>query len=65
MIAIEEANDTNAMKIDELIGSLQKFKMNLDESRKNKLNEEKSIVLPVIALVATVSNTTIEEFKSR
>ncbi|KAH1057002.1 hypothetical protein J1N35_035067 [Gossypium stocksii] len=62
VIAIEEAKDTDAMKIDELIGSLQKIKMNLDESKKNKLKDEKIIILPVIISMAIASNTTIEEF---
>ncbi|KAG8478934.1 hypothetical protein CXB51_028939 [Gossypium anomalum] len=46
--AIEEAKDLESLKIDELIGSLQTFKLNLDESKKVKSKRERSIALQVV-----------------
>ncbi|MBA0787670.1 hypothetical protein Gotri_028215 [Gossypium trilobum] len=43
VIAIEKAKDMDSFKIDELVGSLQNFKLNLDESKKV---ESSSLKLP-------------------
>ncbi|KAH1072259.1 hypothetical protein J1N35_024587 [Gossypium stocksii] len=48
------------MCIDELIESVQTFKINLDESRKNKIKEEKSLALQVTEAVPADHNIVIE-----
>ncbi|KAK5839300.1 hypothetical protein PVK06_008076 [Gossypium arboreum] len=45
VIAIKKTKDLESLKIDELIESLQMFKLNLDESKKVKTKGERSIAL--------------------
>lgn len=47
------------MHIDELIGSLQTFEINLDKAKKNR-SKENNIDLQVIKVVPTESGNTIE-----
>ncbi|KAG8482441.1 hypothetical protein CXB51_024482 [Gossypium anomalum] len=51
--AIKEANDINAMRIDDLIGSLQTFEINLEEAKKGKSKFEKNIAFLVEEIVPT------------
>ncbi|MBA0794561.1 hypothetical protein Gohar_018876 [Gossypium harknessii] len=58
------------MRIDELIGSLQKFDMNLDKSKNNKGKSEKNITLQVAAPTATKNrkfdaNANLGKFKGK
>ncbi|KAK5837247.1 hypothetical protein PVK06_013057 [Gossypium arboreum] len=48
------------MRIDELIGSLQTFKINLEEIRKSKGKAEKNITLQAKIPIATNDETIIE-----
>ncbi|MFQ6669687.1 hypothetical protein Gotur_034837 [Gossypium turneri] len=51
------------MRINKLIGPLQTFGMNLDESRKNISKGEKNTTLQVETPIATTSNVAIEEIQ--
>lgn len=49
------------MSIDELIGYLQTFEINLDETKRNESKGEKSIALQVTKVVPTNHGITIEK----
>lgn len=58
VIAIDEAKDSDNMKINELIGSLQTFKISLDELRRCTSKGEKSIALQVRGVIPIKGTTT-------
>ncbi|KAG8485437.1 hypothetical protein CXB51_021635 [Gossypium anomalum] len=61
--AIEEAKDMKSLKIDESIGSLQTFELNLDESKKVKSKGESNIALQVADEMPIPNAFTIEKLQ--
>nr|KJB15092.1 hypothetical protein B456_002G159800 [Gossypium raimondii] len=65
VISIEEAKKIKTMRIDELLGSLQTFEMNLEEAKTRKLKFEKNISFSVAKTVPTEQSTVIKEMKEQ
>ncbi|TYH53012.1 hypothetical protein ES332_D09G068400v1 [Gossypium tomentosum] len=61
--AIEETKDIDAMRIDELIGSLQTFETNLEEAEKSKLKPKKNITFSLAKTRPTEESTVIKEIQ--
>ncbi|KAK5835007.1 hypothetical protein PVK06_010689 [Gossypium arboreum] len=57
---VEEAKNIEAMRIDELIGSLQTFEINLEEAKNGKLKSDKNISFLVAKTVPSEQNTIIK-----
>ncbi|MBA0680452.1 hypothetical protein Goari_012147 [Gossypium aridum] len=60
MTIIKEAKDINTVMIDALNRSLQTFKMNLEEVRRDRLKSEKKTTLQVASSIATAEETSTE-----
>ncbi|KAG8496143.1 hypothetical protein CXB51_009184 [Gossypium anomalum] len=63
--AIEEAKYLESLKIDELIGSLQTFELNLKKSKKVKSKEERNIALYVADQVPIPNAFGIDELREQ
>ncbi|MBA0554475.1 hypothetical protein Golob_013574, partial [Gossypium lobatum] len=61
MTIIKEAKDINTVMIDALNRSLQTFKMNLEEVRRDRLKSEKKTTLQVASSIATAEETSTEK----
>ncbi|TYG52998.1 hypothetical protein ES288_D09G073600v1 [Gossypium darwinii] len=61
--AIEETKDIDAMRIDELIRSLQTFETNLEEAEKSKLKPKKNITFSLAKTRPTEESTVIKEIQ--
>nr|KJB22837.1 hypothetical protein B456_004G068900 [Gossypium raimondii] len=61
--AIEKVKDLKSLKIDESIGSLQTFELNLDEPKKVKSKEESNITLQFADKMPISNALTIEELQ--
>nr|KJB10763.1 hypothetical protein B456_001G222900 [Gossypium raimondii] len=62
---IEYAKILESLKIDELIGSLQTFELNLDESKKVNSNGERSIAFQVANEVSIPIASSLEELQEQ
>ncbi|MBA0852416.1 hypothetical protein Goshw_005140 [Gossypium schwendimanii] len=60
MTIIKEAKDINTVMIDALNRSLQTFKMNLEEVRRDRLKSKKNTTLQVASSIATAEETSTE-----
>nr|KJB20845.1 hypothetical protein B456_003G168400 [Gossypium raimondii] len=58
---ITEAKDLKSLAIDELIGSLQTFEINLEDVKRNKIKGERSITFQVGEEMPTSQNSATEE----
>ncbi|MBA0828192.1 hypothetical protein Goarm_012900 [Gossypium armourianum] len=63
VIVIVEAKDLENLKIDELIRSLQTFKLNLDKCKKVKFKGERSTALQVVDKVPIPNSFAIKELQ--
>ncbi|MFQ6627026.1 hypothetical protein Gotur_005210 [Gossypium turneri] len=61
MTIIKEAKDINTVMIDALNRSLQTFKMNLEEVRRDRLKSKKNTTLQVASSIATAEETSTED----
>ncbi|MBA0611363.1 hypothetical protein Godav_012058 [Gossypium davidsonii] len=61
MTVIKEAKDINTVMIDALNRSLQTFKMNLEDVRRDRLKSKKNTTLQVASSIATAEETSTED----
>src|SRR5574338_1110598 len=60
-LAIEEANDTNTLKIEELIGNLMSFEVQMIGRRESKASEKKSMAFNALTDGSDSNNDNDEE----